>query len=53
MESATLSGAIQDVKGGVVPEAEVVVTRIETATVAATKTNGAGIYFFTGLVPGH
>ena len=53
MESATLSGAIHDPKGDVVPDAEVVATRIETGTVAVTKTNGAGIYFFTGLVPGH
>jgi len=53
MESATLSGAIHDPKGDVVPDAEVVVTRIETNTVATTSTNGAGIYFFTGLVPGH
>src|SRR6266513_1531907 len=53
MESATLSGAIHDPDGAVVPDAEVVVTRIETNAVATTRTNGAGIYFFTGLVPGH
>src|SRR5882757_8274587 len=53
MESATLSGAIHDPKGDVVSDAEVVVTRIETGTVSTTKTNGAGIYFFTGLMPGH
>ena len=39
MESATLSGAIHDPKGGVVANAEVVVSRIETGTVATTKTN--------------
>ena len=53
METATLSGVIQDPKGAVVPDVEVVATRIETGTVAATKTNGAGIYFFTSLMPGH
>ncbi len=52
-ETATLSGVVQDPKGGVVPDVEVTATRIETGTVATTKTNGAGIYFFTGLVPGH
>ena len=52
-ETATLSGTIKDPQGRVVPEAEVTATRIETGTAAKTKTNGAGIYFFTGLVPGH
>jgi carboxypeptidase family protein/TonB-dependent receptor-like protein len=53
MATATLSGVISDPGGGVVPDVEVTVTRIETGTVFATKTNGAGIYFFTGLMPGH
>jgi hypothetical protein len=53
METATLSGVIQDPNGRVVPDVEVTATRIETGTVATTKTNGAGIYFFTGLMPGH
>jgi hypothetical protein len=52
-ETATLSGVINDPKGGVVPDVEVTATRIETGTVVTTKTNGAGIYFFTGLMPGH
>jgi hypothetical protein len=51
--TATLSGVINDPRGGVVPDVEVTATRIETGTVFATKTNGAGIYFFTGLMPGH
>src|SRR5260370_5778740 len=53
METATLSGVIQDPNGRVVPDVEVTVTRIETGTAVTTRTNGAGIYFFTGLVPGH
>ena len=53
IETATLSGVIQDPNGGVVPDVEVTATRIETGTAATTKTNGAGIYFFTGLMPGH
>jgi outer membrane receptor protein involved in Fe transport len=53
METATLSGAITDPNGRVVPDAEVTATRIETGTVATTKTNGAGIYVFTSLMPGH
>jgi len=53
METATLSGVVQDPKGAVVPDVDVVATRIETGTSMTTKTNGAGIYFFTGLMPGH
>jgi hypothetical protein len=53
METATLSGAITDPNGRVVPDVEVSVTRIETGTLVTTKTNGAGIYVFTGLMPGH
>src|SRR5260370_40122818 len=53
METATLSGVINDPNGRVVPDVEVTATRIETGTTATTKTNGAGIYFFTGLMKGH
>src|SRR5258708_21292234 len=52
-ETATLSGVIQDPNGRVVPDVEVSATRIETGAVVTSKTNGAGIYFFTGLMPGH
>ncbi len=53
METATLSGVVNDPKGAVVPDVDVTATRIETGTVLTTKTNGAGIYFFTSLMPGH
>jgi hypothetical protein len=53
METATLSGVIQDPKGASVPDAEVTATRIETGIAVTTKTNGAGIYVFVGLTPGH
>ena len=52
-ETATLGGVIKDPQGDVVPDAEVTLTRTETGTVAKTKTNGSGTYFFTGLAPGH
>jgi hypothetical protein len=51
--NATLSGVIQDPKGAIVPDTEVTITRIETGAVASTKTNGAGVYYFTALSPGH
>ena len=52
-ETASLGGAIRDPKGAVVPDAEVTAVRIETGAVSTTHTNGAGIYYFTGLQPGH
>jgi Carboxypeptidase regulatory-like domain/TonB dependent receptor len=52
-ETATLSGAIQDPNGAVVPYVEVTVTRIETNAAVTASTNGAGIYVFPSLQPGH
>jgi hypothetical protein len=52
-ETATLSGVVTDPQGAVVPGVEVVATRIETGIILTIQTNGAGIYFFTGLMPGH
>jgi hypothetical protein len=51
--TATLSGVIQDPKGAIVPGTDVTITRIETNATTTTKTNGAGVYVFTGLMPGH
>src|SRR5713101_6192748 len=53
METATLSGVVNDPNCRVVPDVEVSATRIETGTGVTTRTNGAGIYFFTGMMPGH
>src|ERR1700730_13341077 len=53
MDTATLSGVIQDPNGAVVPAAEITATRIETGTAVTTRTNAAGIYVLTALMPGH
>jgi hypothetical protein len=52
-EGATMSGVISDPHGAVVPDVEVVATRIETGTAFRTTTNRAGIYVFASLRPGH
>ncbi len=52
-ESASLSGVVQDPKGAVVADAEVVAVRIETQTTYTAKTNGVGLYVFASLQPGH
>lgn len=52
-EASSIRGVVKDQQGAVIPDAKVTATRIETGTVAITKTNAEGIYLFTGLVPGH
>jgi hypothetical protein len=52
-EGATMSGVISDPHGAVVPDVDVVATRIETGTALRTTTNKAGIYVFANLQPGH
>ena len=52
-ETASIGGVIRDPQGSIVPEARVTVTRTDTGTVTTARTNGAGVYFFTGLLPGH
>src|SRR6267143_2759641 len=51
-ESATLSGRVSDPTGAAVVGAEVVLTNVETNVEQRTKTNGAGLYVFTGVHPG-
>ena len=48
--TANLAGTVKDVSGGVVPEAEVTLTNIQTGITARTKTDGEGNYAFK-LVP--
>src|SRR6266851_3593399 len=52
-EGATMSGVISDPHGAVVPDVEVVATRIETGSASRTTTNRAEIYVFASLRPGH
>jgi iron complex outermembrane receptor protein len=52
-EAASISGVVKDQQSAVIRDAKVTATRIETSTAATTETNAEGMYFFTGLVPGH
>jgi hypothetical protein len=49
---ATLSGTILDPSSRVVPDAEVIVTNVDTAVNYSTKTNQSGIYVLPDLPPG-
>jgi hypothetical protein len=52
-ESASLSGTIVDRAGALVPAADVTVVNVDTNVTYEAKTNGAGVYNFPFLKPGH
>ncbi len=49
---ASLSGAVTDPSGALIPGAAVVAENIKTAIVQKTKSNGSGVYLFAALPPG-
>lgn len=52
-DTASLGGTVVDPQGRPVPEVEVKATRIETGITAISTTSSVGIYFFSGMAPGH
>jgi hypothetical protein len=48
----TILGRVTDPSGGVVPNAQVTLRNVATNVSSATRTNGAGDYFFGNLIPG-
>ncbi|HTW60623.1 MAG TPA: carboxypeptidase regulatory-like domain-containing protein, partial [Terracidiphilus sp.] len=50
--TATLSGAVQDTTGAVIPGADVTLTNTATGESRVEQSNGAGLYAFPSLVPG-
>ena len=52
LSTASLSGAVKDSSGAVVPNARVVLRNVETAVEHTTVTNGAGAYLFLDIIPG-
>ncbi len=51
-ETASLSGRLTDPNGGVVPNAQVELTNIDTNFRTTTTTNGEGLYAFPNVRPG-
>lgn len=49
---ASITGIINDATGAVVPNAEVVITNLETGIANRTQSNDAGVYFVPALNPG-
>ncbi|MCU1232790.1 MAG: Cna domain protein [Candidatus Solibacter sp.] len=50
--SSTILGTVTDASGGVVPNAKVTVTELNTSTSRSTTTNESGNYTFSNLAPG-
>jgi Carboxypeptidase regulatory-like domain len=50
--TATLTGAVQDTSGAVIPGADVTLTNEATGESRVEQSNGAGLYAFPSLVPG-
>ncbi|HEV2176162.1 MAG TPA: carboxypeptidase-like regulatory domain-containing protein [Terriglobia bacterium] len=50
--SGTITGVVADPSGAVVPHASVTITNQATGVKYDLKTNGAGVYFITSVLPG-
>ena len=50
--TATISGAVQDSSGAVIPDAQVTLTNEATNESRKVESNGVGLYAFPSLVPG-
>jgi hypothetical protein len=50
--TGSISGIVTDAQGGVIPNADVTATNIQTGVAAKTKTNEAGVYNVPYLKPG-
>ena len=51
--TGSISGAVQDESRAVVPNANVVITNVDTGVPRSLTTDGAGRYHAPGLLPGH
>jgi hypothetical protein len=52
LSTASLSGAVRDPSGAIVPGAKVVLRNVDTGVEKTTTSNGAGAYIFPDLTPG-
>lgn len=52
LSTASLSGAVRDSSGAVVPNAKVVLRNVATSVENTTITNGSGAYLFLDITPG-
>lgn len=52
-ENATITGTVTDPSGGVVPNAAITLTQVNTHQTKSTTSNSTGIYIFTALGIGH
>lgn len=51
--NSAIEGIVSDASGGVIPDARVVLTNVDTRVAYTTRTNSAGYYRFPALPPGN
>ncbi len=52
LSTASLSGAVRDSSGAVIPNAKIVLRNVDTAVEHTTTSNNSGAYLFTDITPG-
>src|SRR5437868_7716185 len=50
---SSIEGTVTDPSGGVVPDAQVTLTNIDTGVTATAQSNSEGLFRFPSLAPGH
>jgi hypothetical protein len=53
VDQGTVTGVVQDTSGAVVPNAEVMLTNVDTGLVLHSKSNGSGVFVFSPVKIGH
>jgi outer membrane receptor protein involved in Fe transport len=52
VSTASINGTLRDVSGNVIPNAEVILTNVNTNVERRTSTNAVGVYIFPNIIPG-
>src|SRR5437016_14444253 len=51
--TATISGTVTDQGGGVIPNAEIVITNLDTQQIRTVRTDAVGLFYAAALSPGN
>jgi hypothetical protein len=53
LSTASINGIVRDASGSVIPDAELMLTNIDTNVERRTRSNSAGVYVFLNVLPGN